>query len=49
MDSTYKNQKVAVNDFVKRQTEGSGKSYSSYLTFEQIARHAEEQLHKGQR
>tara|TARA_B100000029_G_scaffold95182_2_gene85375 strand:- start:1336 stop:1917 length:582 start_codon:yes stop_codon:yes gene_type:complete len=48
MDSTYKNQKVAVNNFVKRQTEGSGKSYSSYLTFEQIAKHAEEQLHKGQ-
>ena len=48
MDSTYNNQKVAVNEFVKRQTEGSGKSYSSHLTFEQIARHAEEQLHKGQ-
>jgi len=47
MDSIYKYQQVAVNDFVKRQIEGSGKSYSNHFTFDQIAKHAEEQLHKG--
>ena len=39
--------KVAVNEFVRRQTAGSGKTYSPHLTFEQIAAHASEQLDKG--
>ena len=39
--------KVAVNEFVRRQTAGSGKTYSTLLTFEQIAAHASEQFDKG--
>ena len=39
--------KVAVNEFVRRQTPGSGKTYSPFLSFEQIAAHASEQLDKG--
>jgi len=39
---------VAVNDFVKRQVPGSGKSYAPHLSFEAIARHAQEQMEKGQ-
>ena len=37
-------QKVGVNDFVRRQIEGSGKTYSKSMTFEEIAKHAEEQM-----
>ena len=39
--------KVEVNDFVRRQISGSGKAYSPLLSFEQIAAHASEQLNKG--
>ena len=39
--------KVAVNEFVRRQISGSGKTYSPLLSFEQIAAHASEQLNKG--
>ncbi len=38
---------VAVNEFVRRQIKGSGKTYSPHLTFEQIADHASAQLDKG--
>tara|TARA_B100000575_G_C23017512_1_gene585977 strand:- start:249 stop:836 length:588 start_codon:yes stop_codon:yes gene_type:complete len=37
-------QKVGVNEFVRRQIEGSGKTYSKSMTFEEIAEHAEKQL-----
>ncbi len=37
-------QKVGVNDFVRRQLEGSGKTYSKSMTFDEIAKHAEEQM-----
>ncbi len=39
---------VAVNDFVRRQVKGSGKTYSPDLSFEEIAHHAEEQYGKGE-
>ncbi len=39
--------KVAVNDFVKRQVKGSGKTYSPDWSFEEIAEHAEEQMALG--
>lgn len=39
--------KVAVNDFVRRQVKGSGKTYSPDLSFEDIAKHAEEQMALG--
>ncbi len=39
--------KVAVNDFVNRQVKGSGKTYSPELSFEDIAKHAEEQMALG--
>ena len=39
--------KVAVNEFVRRQISGSGKTYSPLLSFEQIAAHASEQLDQG--
>jgi len=39
--------KVAVNEFVKRQIQGSGKTYSPDLSFEEIAQHAEEQMELG--
>ena len=37
-------EKVAVNDFVKRQIKGSGKTYSNTLSFEQIAVDAQQQM-----
>ena len=37
-------EKVAVNDFVKRQIKGSGKTYSNTLSFEQIAVDAQKQM-----
>ncbi|MCH7612079.1 MAG: DUF3228 family protein [Candidatus Marinimicrobia bacterium] len=40
-------QKVAVNDFVRRQVKGSGKTYSPDLSFEDIAKHAKEQMALG--
>tara|TARA_B100001250_G_C19384183_1_gene607586 strand:+ start:7 stop:564 length:558 start_codon:yes stop_codon:yes gene_type:complete len=39
--------KVSVNDFVRRQVKGSGKTYSIILSFEEIASYAEEQMVKG--
>jgi len=38
---------VAVNDFVHRQVQGSGKTYSKTLSFDFIASHAETQMKKG--
>ena len=38
---------VSVNDFVKRQIKGSGKTYADGLTFEEIVSHAQEQLANG--
>ena len=35
---------VKVNDFVKRQIKGSGKSYANGLSFESMAKHAEDLL-----
>lgn len=35
---------VAVNDFVRRQVAGSGKTYAIGLSFEEVAQHAEKQL-----
>lgn len=40
-------QKVAVNEFVRRQVKGSGKTYSPDLSFEEIAGHAEKQMEAG--
>ena len=40
-------EKVAVNDFVRRQIKGSGKTYSKSLSFEEIAIDAELQMIKG--
>ena len=41
------NERVAVNEFVRRQTKKSGKSFSSQLSFEDIALHAELQMTAG--
>ena len=38
---------VRVNEFVRRQIKGSGKTYTDELSFEQIAQHAQKQLSKG--
>ena len=38
---------VSVNNFVRRQIKGSGKTYTINFTFEDIAKHAENQLDKG--
>jgi hypothetical protein len=38
--------KVAINEFVRRQVPGSGKPYAPSLSFEEIARHAQEQMEK---
>jgi hypothetical protein len=40
-------ERVAVNEFVRRQTKESGKSFSSQLSFEDIALHAEVQMSAG--
>ena len=39
--------KVAVNNFVRRQVKGSGKTYSESLSFEKIAGDAEKQMENG--
>ena len=39
--------RVAVNDFVRRQTKDSGKTYAMGLTHEEIANHAQDQLTNG--
>ena len=41
---TKHRQTVAVNEFVLRQVEGSGKTFCKDLTFQQIAEYAENQL-----
>ena len=41
------NERVAVNEFVRRQTKESGKSFSNQLSFEDIALHAEVQMSAG--
>ncbi len=38
---------IGINNFVRRQIEGSGKTYSLSLGFEEITSHAEIQLTKG--
>ena len=38
---------VAVNDFVCRQVKGSGKTYSSKVSFEEVARDAKQQMDQG--
>ncbi|MBL7013783.1 MAG: DUF3228 family protein [Candidatus Marinimicrobia bacterium] len=38
---------IAVNQFVKRQVKGSGKTYSEKFTFNEIASHAENQMELG--
>ena len=38
---------VAVNNFVRRQIKGSGRTYAKNLTFEEIASHAQQQMIKG--
>lgn len=40
-------QKVAVNEFVRRQIKGSGKTYSPDLSFEEIAKHAAARMDAG--
>jgi hypothetical protein len=40
-------ERVAVNDFVRRQVPGSGKSYAVGVTFEAIAAHAAERMAAG--
>ena len=35
---------VAVNDFVRRQVENSGKTFAKTLSFDQIANHASAQM-----
>ena len=40
--------KVAINDFVKRQTELSGKTFSNDLTFEFFANHARDKMIKNE-
>jgi hypothetical protein len=40
-------EKVAVNDFVRRQIKGSGKTYSNLLSFDAMAKDAEKQMGNG--
>ena len=40
-------QTAAVNNFVRRQVKGSGKTYTEGLTFEEIANHAREKMKSG--
>jgi len=41
------NKRVAVNDFVLRQKERSGKSFTNKLSFQEIADHADHQMELG--
>ena len=41
-------EKVAVNDFVRRQLKGSGKTYSSSLSFDDVANDSQAQMAKGE-
>ena len=47
MENSQKIEKVAVNDFVRRQVTGSGKTYAQQLSFENIAEHAEKRMKNG--
>tara|TARA_B100000315_G_scaffold259178_1_gene314044 strand:- start:27540 stop:28097 length:558 start_codon:yes stop_codon:yes gene_type:complete len=38
---------VGISEFVKRQHEGSGKTFSPTLSFEEIANHAQQQMAEG--
>ncbi len=38
---------IGINNFVKRQIKGSGKTFSETLSFHEIASHAQEQMDKG--
>ena len=38
---------VAVNDFVRRQIKGSGKTYSPHLSFEEVAEYVAERFKNG--
>ena len=38
---------LEVNDFVRRQVEGSGKTYATDLTFEEIVNHASDRFASG--
>jgi hypothetical protein len=40
-------EKVAVNEFVRRQIKGSGKTYSDSLSFDAMAKDAEKQMDNG--
>ncbi|MFQ6614918.1 MAG: DUF3228 family protein [Fidelibacterota bacterium] len=40
-------QTVGVNEFVRRQVAGSGKTYFHGITFEEVAQHAEERFNAG--
>ena len=40
-------EKVAVNNFVRRQIKGSGKTYSDSLSFDAMAKDAETQMGNG--
>ena len=40
--------KVAVNNFVRRQIKNSGKTYSEKLSFEFLAKHAEDKLNSDE-
>lgn len=42
-----KTETVAVNEFVTRQLPNSGKTYSTTMTFEEIARYAQSRLNQG--
>jgi len=42
-----KTETVSVNNFVHRQSKGSGKTYTIELSFDEIARHAQNQLING--
>ena len=39
--------KVAVNNFVRRQTQDSGKTYSNSLSFDFFAKHAEQKMKRN--
>ena len=39
--------KVAVNNFVRRQTQDSGKTYSNSLSFDFFAKHAEQKMNRN--
>ena len=46
IEALMKHQTVGINDFVRRQLKGTGKTYSS-LSFQEIAEYAENQLNSN--